>query len=150
MHSIGSTRRLYLTILLNNSTGRPYSTTPLNDSTPRPYSTNSLPTKLTATNLRHLFRHFRCQFPFVLLQTNKTTTHQSTSQRNRDLRSCEVRISPTSGNFIKRWLASFPNRSKRIDVVSRICFPTMFGMFNVVYWTVYLLREDLRDNLIKK
>lgn len=69
------------------------------------------------------------------------------NQRNRsnDLRSCEVRINPTGGNFLNRWLASFPSRSKRIDVVSRICFPTMFGMFNVVYWMVYLLRDDLKE-----
>ena len=84
--------------------------------------------------------------------SNNHPKNQSTNQRTLggDMRSCEVRINPTGGNFINRWLASFPNRSKRIDVVSRICFPTMFGMFNVVYWTVYLLREDLRDNLIKK
>ena len=69
------------------------------------------------------------------------------NQRNRpnDLRSCEVRLNATTGNFLTRWLASFTNRSKKIDVISRICFPTMFGMFNVVYWMVYLLRDDLKE-----
>lgn len=48
-------------------------------------------------------------------------------------------------NFWSRWLNKFPNRSKRIDVISRIFFPLMFGMFNVVYWVTYLWRDDLTD-----
>lgn len=115
-------------------------------------STNSPPTESATTNLPPFLVlisfQLRPNHDPTSIQTNNET--RQSSQRNRDLRSCEVRISPASGNFLKRWLASFPNRSKRIDVISRICFPTMFGMFNVVYWTVYLLREDLRDNLIKK
>ncbi|XP_054719347.1 glutamate-gated chloride channel-like [Uloborus diversus] len=36
----------------------------------------------------------------------------------------------------------FPTRSKRIDVISRIFFPLAFALFNLVYWTTYLLRDD--------
>lgn len=37
--------------------------------------------------------------------------------------------------FIRKYLA----RSKRIDVLSRILFPFAFLVFNVVYWTMYLV-----------
>ena len=37
------------------------------------------------------------------------------------------------------------NRSKRIDVFSRIFFPLTFAFFNVVYWLTYLGRDDLED-----
>ena len=45
-------------------------------------------------------------------------------------------------NFCRAWLNKFPSRSKRIDVISRIFFPLMFALFNLVYWTTYLFRED--------
>lgn len=45
-------------------------------------------------------------------------------------------------NFVMNWLRKFPSRSKRIDVISRIFFPLMFALFNLVYWTTYLFRED--------
>lgn len=45
-------------------------------------------------------------------------------------------------NFCRAWLNKFPSRSKRIDVISRIFFPKMFALFNLVYWTTYLFRED--------
>lgn len=47
-----------------------------------------------------------------------------------------------SVNFCRAWLNKFPSRSKRIDVISRIFFPKMFALFNLVYWTTYLFRED--------
>lgn len=48
----------------------------------------------------------------------------------------------TNVNFCRAWLNKFPSRSKRIDVISRIFFPKMFALFNLVYWTTYLFRED--------
>lgn len=45
-------------------------------------------------------------------------------------------------NFVMNWLRKFPSRSKRIDVISRIFFPLMFALFNLVYWTTYLFRDD--------
>lgn len=45
-------------------------------------------------------------------------------------------------NFCRAWLNKFPSRSKRIDVISRIFFPLMFALFNLVYWTTYLFRDD--------
>lgn len=45
-------------------------------------------------------------------------------------------------NSCRAWLNKFPSRSKRIDVISRIFFPKMFALFNLVYWTTYLFRED--------
>jgi len=37
------------------------------------------------------------------------------------------------------WLSRFPSKSKRIDVISRILYPAAFGLFNLIYWPVYLL-----------
>ena len=65
-------------------------------------------------------------------------------QMNQKMKSCEVHASHANQNFCQKWLSSFPTRSKRIDVVSRIFFPLMFGMFNIVYWTTYTLRDDLK------
>lgn len=61
------------------------------------------------------------------------------------LRQCEVHMKTPKTNLCKAWLSKFPTRSKRIDVVSRICFPLMFALFNLVYWTTYLFREDKED-----
>ncbi|RWS13514.1 Neurotransmitter-gated ion-channel-like protein [Dinothrombium tinctorium] len=49
------------------------------------------------------------------------------------------------GNCCSLWLSKFPTRSKRIDVISRIFFPLMFALFNLVYWTTYLFREDMEN-----
>ncbi|XP_064471015.1 glutamate-gated chloride channel-like isoform X3 [Ornithodoros turicata] len=61
------------------------------------------------------------------------------------LRQCEVHMKTPKTNVCKAWLSKFPTRSKRIDVVSRIFFPLMFALFNLVYWTTYLFREDKED-----
>ncbi|KAJ6225917.1 hypothetical protein RDWZM_004462 [Blomia tropicalis] len=61
------------------------------------------------------------------------------------MRACEVHVTLPKRNWCKRWLSKFPTRSKRIDVISRIFFPLMFALFNLVYWTTYLFREDMQD-----
>ncbi|KAI1289887.1 Glutamate-gated chloride channel [Halotydeus destructor] len=61
------------------------------------------------------------------------------------IRDCEIYATTPTKNFCQKWLSSFPTRSKRIDVISRIFFPLMFGMFNVVYWFTYSFRDDLND-----
>ncbi|XP_037922281.1 glutamate-gated chloride channel isoform X7 [Hermetia illucens] len=63
------------------------------------------------------------------------------------LRQCEVHLRPTKRpHCCKTWLAKFPtsqcSRSKRIDVISRITFPLVFALFNLVYWSTYLFREE--------
>ncbi|KAJ6225911.1 hypothetical protein RDWZM_004456 [Blomia tropicalis] len=61
------------------------------------------------------------------------------------MRGCEIHMpAPRKKNWCKRWLSKFPTRSKRIDVVSRIFFPFMFGLFNSVYWITYMFRDDLQ------
>ncbi|XP_035230153.1 glutamate-gated chloride channel-like [Stegodyphus dumicola] len=63
-------------------------------------------------------------------------------------RDCEVHMPDNGGKrhglFLcgTWWFQRFPTRSKRIDVISRIFFPLAFALFNLVYWTTYLLRED--------
>jgi anionic glutamate receptor len=59
-------------------------------------------------------------------------------------RQCEIHMAPQPSQC-KSWLAKFPTRSKRIDVVSRITFPLVFALFNLVYWSTYLLQEEEKD-----
>ncbi|XP_055689304.1 glutamate-gated chloride channel isoform X7 [Lutzomyia longipalpis] len=59
------------------------------------------------------------------------------------LRQCEVHMQPPKRpNCCRSWLSKFPTRSKRIDVISRITFPLVFALFNLVYWSTYLFREE--------
>ncbi|XP_055640473.1 glutamate-gated chloride channel isoform X6 [Toxorhynchites rutilus septentrionalis] len=77
------------------------------------------------------------------------------------LRQCEVHMqAPKRPNCCRSWLSKFPtslrkkvpcfgrgqcSRSKRIDVISRITFPLVFALFNLVYWSTYLFREEEED-----
>ncbi|XP_076342382.1 glutamate-gated chloride channel-like [Tachypleus tridentatus] len=73
----------------------------------------------------------------------KPLVHHSGGVLNEKLRQCEVHMQPSKTiNPIKDWLNKFPTRSKRIDVMSRILFPLMFALFNLVYWSTYLLRHE--------
>ena len=33
-------------------------------------------------------------------------------------------------------------RAQRIDMLSRRCFPTVFVVFNVIYWLLYLFTDS--------
>ncbi|KAG8182130.1 hypothetical protein JTE90_002623 [Oedothorax gibbosus] len=66
---------------------------------------------------------------------------------------CEVHLPPEvteekqRGYFLcgRWWFSRFPTRSKRIDVISRICFPLAFAFFNLLYWTTYLMRNEKEE-----
>ncbi|KAL5274959.1 GLRA3 family protein [Megaselia abdita] len=63
------------------------------------------------------------------------------------MRQCEIHMQPRKrSNCCKTWLSKFPtnkcSRSKRIDVISRITFPLVFALFNLIYWSTYLFREE--------
>ncbi|CAN7983046.1 unnamed protein product, partial [Ixodes hexagonus] len=75
----------------------------------------------------------------------KPLVHHHGDMHADKLRQCEVHMKTPKTNLCKAWLSKFPTRSKRIDVVSRISFPLMFALFNLVYWTTYLFREDKED-----
>ncbi|XP_022258788.1 glutamate-gated chloride channel-like [Limulus polyphemus] len=73
----------------------------------------------------------------------KPLVHHHDNIHNDKFRQCEVHMQPPKSiNPFKAWLNKFPTRSKRIDVMSRILFPLMFALFNLVYWTTYLLRHE--------
>ncbi|CAL4087757.1 unnamed protein product, partial [Meganyctiphanes norvegica] len=57
-------------------------------------------------------------------------------------RQCEIHMAPPRRRCCQSWLSKFPSRSKRIDVISRITFPLVFALFNVVYWSTYLFRDE--------
>ncbi|XP_046452127.1 glutamate-gated chloride channel-like isoform X2 [Daphnia pulex] len=50
-----------------------------------------------------------------------------------------------NSNCWRSWISKFPSRSKRIDVISRIIFPVMFALFNLIYWSTYLFREGSEE-----
>uniref|UniRef100_A0A8D8X376 Glutamate-gated chloride channel n=1 Tax=Cacopsylla melanoneura TaxID=428564 RepID=A0A8D8X376_9HEMI len=64
-----------------------------------------------------------------------------------NMRQCEVHMTPPTPrkNCCRTWLAKFPTRSKRIDVISRITFPLVFALFNLTYWSTYLFRDEQED-----
>lgn len=72
----------------------------------------------------------------------KPLVHHPGDLHSEKVRQCEVHMQSPKVNLCKAWLSKFPSRSKRIDVISRIFFPLMFALFNLVYWTTYLFRED--------
>jgi len=47
--------------------------------------------------------------------------------------------SPTSK--IKLWIKNYKFTAKKIDVLSRVCFPTSFFTFSFFYWTYFLTRD---------
>ncbi|XP_037071823.1 glutamate-gated chloride channel-like [Pollicipes pollicipes] len=58
-------------------------------------------------------------------------------------RQCEIHMQVGGGHqgCCRSWLAKFPTRSKRIDVIARITFPLVFALFNLIYWTTYIFQE---------
>jgi anionic glutamate receptor len=62
------------------------------------------------------------------------------------VRQCEIHMQPARPNWCRTWLSKFPTRSKRIDVISRITFPLVFALFNIVYWSTYLFREEAEES----
>lgn len=70
------------------------------------------------------------------------STRPQTYDFHLGLRGSTVNNNP---NCWRSWISKFPTRSKRIDVISRIIFPVMFALFNLIYWTTYLVREGKQD-----
>ncbi|XP_041982653.1 glutamate-gated chloride channel isoform X3 [Aricia agestis] len=80
-----------------------------------------------------------------LLDTDSNTTFaMKPLVRGADpkIRQCEIHMSPPRKNCCRLWISKFPTRSKRIDVISRITFPLVFALFNVIYWSTYLFRDE--------
>jgi len=61
----------------------------------------------------------------------------------------DLQYEPPRKSWLRMWVRNrckkLPSRSKLIDVVARIVFPIMFTAFNMLYWTTYLLRDDLKS-----
>ena len=52
------------------------------------------------------------------------------------------RIPVRKGNFLSHWIKNFQFQAKKIDIFSRVVFPFIFAMFNVMYWSYYLTRPQ--------
>ena len=59
---------------------------------------------------------------------------------------CQVHFPKPEKIFCASWLAKFPTRSKRIDVISRNIFPMVFEFFNVAYWSTYLYTDEASED----
>jgi len=46
-----------------------------------------------------------------------------------------------SSNRIGEWMRNFQFQAKKIDVFSRVLFPSSFALFNCLYWSYYLTRH---------
>ncbi|KAI5705722.1 hypothetical protein M8J75_001210 [Diaphorina citri] len=86
-----------------------------------------------------------------LMEDGSTFAMKPLVRRRSDLdnmRQCEVHMTVPQTprkNCCRSWLAKFPTRSKRIDVISRITFPLVFALFNLTYWSTYLFRDEQDD-----
>ena len=45
-------------------------------------------------------------------------------------------------NRVSAWFTNFKFAAKKIDVFSRVLFPGVFAVFNFLYWTYFLTREQ--------
>jgi len=45
-------------------------------------------------------------------------------------------------NRVSAWFSNFKFAAKKIDVFSRVLFPGVFAVFNFLYWTYFLTREQ--------
>ncbi|CAG9759888.1 unnamed protein product [Ceutorhynchus assimilis] len=92
---------------------------------------------------RSIQNHIDANNPSPLLQ-KPLVRNQGDSMRIEKAH-CEVHMQPRP-NCCRSWLSKFPTRSKRIDVISRITFPLVFALFNVIYWSTYLFREEAEES----
>jgi len=56
----------------------------------------------------------------------------------------EIPVRPR--NRLTEWVHNFKFRAKKIDVISRVMFPLVFALFNVMYWSYYLTQENQQSN----
>ena len=49
-------------------------------------------------------------------------------------------------NRIMEWVHNFQFRAKKIDVISRVMFPGIFALFNILYWSYYLSQDQGNPN----
>ena len=45
-------------------------------------------------------------------------------------------------NRLSEWFHNIQFRAKKIDVISRVLFPSTFAFFNILYWSYYLTQES--------
>lgn len=82
----------------------------------------------------------------ILVLQKPLVRHPGDALNLEKVRQCEIHMQPKRDNCCRTWLSKFPTRSKRIDVISRITFPLVFALFNLVYWSTYLFREEAEEN----
>ncbi|XP_045482290.1 glutamate-gated chloride channel isoform X4 [Harmonia axyridis] len=83
---------------------------------------------------------------FAMVKLKPLVHHPGDPMSLEKVRQCEIHMQPERPNCCRSWLSKFPTRSKRIDVISRITFPLVFALFNVIYWSTYLFREEAEES----
>ncbi|XP_049801112.1 glutamate-gated chloride channel-like [Schistocerca nitens] len=58
------------------------------------------------------------------------------------IKECEIQTARAANCCCCVFLAKFPSRATRIDIISRITFPIAFTLFNCFYWYTYLFTEE--------
>lgn len=90
----------------------------------------------------HLFQKPLPRLRSDCISLDKSRPQHATYDFHLGIRSSSVNANP---NCWRSWISKFPSRSKRIDVISRIIFPVMFALFNLIYWSTYLFREGSEE-----
>ena len=104
---------------------------------------NQLNNRTSFSSTQPIYRNTQQQFNNDEQQNDNGQTNFVNLVVNSEAKTNAIGVK-RSKNFFVNWLNRFPNRAKRIDVLSRIFFPILFALFNVFYWITYLFRDELQ------
>ncbi|XP_061183681.1 glycine receptor subunit alpha-2-like isoform X1 [Saccostrea echinata] len=78
------------------------------------------------------------EYAYINVQTRR---HVKSTSMKGTIRQSKGPILPSNGNADRRAEVDFLQRARQVDKISRIAFPTSFLVFNIVFWTYYLIHR---------